>query len=313
MKYVIIQSTYQNNEDLKHLNDMVKENNGKEIILEQRISLDQYNYFIHLKLDLSEVNIITGVYDFDSDCDYFESIKDFIDWYNNVYLPLSKYKIIKHLPHASLNVPEGFIESLNINKLVFEKYNLKMSDVGVNCLFKHIDGIEIIPKYSRLYCDVERFKDKNLEPMEKLGQGYIYNNYYDGYTIKRNLFNKRNFKEEIDEYYDNYHNNFNEVVKNIINEGNEVLILDLHSYSDTLADSLGKTGPYPDICIGIDEGYYNTEILNAIIYEANRRGLSIMINYPYKGSLVPNGCFDGSIDKSKVKSIMIEVNKRVYL
>ena len=41
-------------------------------------------------------------------------------------------------------------------------------------------------------------------------------------------------------------------------------------------------------------------------------GLSVEINYPYSGSLVPNYVFNKKIDK-KVVSIMIEINKRIYL
>ena len=41
-------------------------------------------------------------------------------------------------------------------------------------------------------------------------------------------------------------------------------------------------------------------------------GLTFEINYPYKGSIIPNYVFNNKIDK-KVISIMIEINKGEYL
>ena len=38
-----------------------------------------------------------------------------------------------------------------------------------------------------------------------------------------------------------------------------------------------------------------------------------MINYPYKGSIVPNDIYNNDKYKNRVISIMLEINKRVYL
>ena len=46
-----------------------------------------------------------------------------------------------------------------------------MSDFKVDKLFENIDAEKVKCKYSRLYCDVERFKDDELEEMSKYGQG----------------------------------------------------------------------------------------------------------------------------------------------
>ena len=67
-------------------------------------------------------------------------------------------KVLLHMPHVSLKVPKWFYKGLTISKEEFRKYNLKMADLGVDELFKDLKGIKVSPKYSRMFCDVEKFK-----------------------------------------------------------------------------------------------------------------------------------------------------------
>lgn len=53
-------------------------------------------------------------------------------------------------------------------------------------------------------------------------------------------------------------------------------------------------------------------MVSRIISDVTDKGYSYAINYPYSGSLVPNAIQSGKI-KGKVVSVMIEVNKRIYL
>lgn len=69
-------------------------------------------------------------------------------------------KILLHLPHVSLDVPNYFYKGLIIPRSLFRKYNLEMSDLGVDYLLKDLSGTRIKPPYSRLFCDVERFRDE---------------------------------------------------------------------------------------------------------------------------------------------------------
>lgn len=78
-------------------------------------------------------------------------------------------KILLHMPHVSLKLPKSFYKGLLINKCLLNKYNLLMSDLGIDTLFKDVKAHKIKAKYSRLYCDVEKFKDDNLEIMSKYG------------------------------------------------------------------------------------------------------------------------------------------------
>ena len=216
--------------------------------------------------------------------------------------------ILLHMPHVSLDVPDEFYEGLLISKNKFHKYNLEMTDLGVDELFKGFDYIKVMPKYSRLYCDVERYRDDSKEIMSKYGEGVIYTKLYDG-----TLFHRHNdeYKNKALSYYDEYHKNLDNVTKELLNKDNTLLILDCHSFSDKMASHFYQEN-FPDICIGVEEEYYDQKILDEIINKIKQLGYTYKINYPYKGSLVPN-CIINKEIKGKVVSIMLEINKRIYL
>ena len=69
-------------------------------------------------------------------------------------------KVLLHMPHISLRLPISFYKGLQISKNEINKYNLTMSDVGIDTLFKDVKGYRISPKFSRLYCDVEKYKNE---------------------------------------------------------------------------------------------------------------------------------------------------------
>ena len=82
---------------------------------------------------------------------------------------MNKLKVLLHIPHTSLRLPKIFYKGLLISKEELRKYNLKISDLEVDYLFKDIKGKRIKAKYSRLFCDVEKFKDETQEFMSKYG------------------------------------------------------------------------------------------------------------------------------------------------
>ena len=89
-------------------------------------------------------------------------------------------------------------------------------------------------------------------------------------------------------------------------------MLDCHSFSDKMASYFFKL-PFPDICIGIEKDFFDQRILNLIIKDIQKRGYTYQINYPYQGSLVPNCIYQKKTSYKKVVSIMLEINKRIYL
>lgn len=162
-------------------------------------------------------------------------------------------KIIYHMPHVKLKVPNYFYKGLLISKKEFRQYNLEMTDLGIDELFKDFQGKKVIPKYSRLFCDVERFKDDELEIMSKYGEGVIYTKTYDN-----KLFHQHDnkYKNKVLKYYDKYHRKLDKIAKKMLKHDDTLLIIDCHSFSDKMASHFFKP-PFPDICIGIEEQYFD--------------------------------------------------------
>jgi len=304
--------------DESTLREFVKNESGLEIsCLERILNQDWKKPFDHLYLWLSfdlkkeDILCLHGWLDYTACGNCILRVDEFIKKYKKCKA-MKDVVIIKHIPHASLDFPKEFPDGAMILESK-NKYNLKMTDIGIDYLFKDISGIEIKAPYSRLFCDVEKFKDDSKEEMAKLGQGYIYQKTYDGETIARfGKVNKFDVTKYINNYYDDYHKKFDQIVQNIIKGGKKALILDLHSYSDELALANGNSAPFPDICIGVNEEYCNKEILELVISKIEEKGLTYQINYPYKGSILPNGLLNKKYD-GDVTSIMLEVNKRIYL
>ena len=145
--------------------------------------------------------------------------------------------------------------------------------------------------------------------MSQYGEGLLYTKTYDGI-----LFHKHDeiYRKKVLTYYDTYHQKLDEITKDLLSFDGELLILDCHSFSDKMASYFFKP-PFPDVCIGIEKDFFDQRILNLIIKEIQKRGYTYQINYPYLGSLVPNCIYQKKTSYKKVVSIMLEINKRIYL
>lgn len=122
-------------------------------------------------------------------------------------------QVLLHMPHTKLRLPKIFYKGLLIDKNELYKYNLIMSDVGINELFRGVKAYRIQSKYSRLYCDVEKFKDDNLEVMSKYGQGVVYTHTYN--QIKFHEHDEK-YKRKVFKYYDKYHKKLDRLIKKVI-------------------------------------------------------------------------------------------------
>ena len=214
--------------------------------------------------------------------------------------PNRLHKYIIHIPHASLDTPDSFKKQLIINYDTFIKENKFISDYRID---------EFVPKdianvlkfeYSRMYCDVERYLDDEKEEMSKYGMGVLYTKDSNG-----KVFIKRKGKKEL-EIYKEHHDRLDRMVKNVLDKYDECFIIDLHSFSDEFVSKMFNKGNNPDICIGINSDNCSTKLLEKTVNHFSSYGYSIMINYPYSGSIISN-------KYPEVKSMMIEVNKRIYL
>jgi len=220
-----------------------------------------------------------------------------------------KEKLLIHIPHTSLDVPDFFIEKLLISKKEFAKENFSSADMYLDLLVSDLKMKTIIFPYSRLFCDVERFVDDNKEEMARLGMGVVYTNTVDGKKLIESSSEYKNFI--IENFYIKHHNEFQNEVEKIISKYKECYIIDLHSFSDALVVKLLNSKDNPDVCIGVDEDFKDEKFIKLTVTFFEKAGLKVKINYPYRGSIVPNKFYYAK--DTRVKSIMIEINKRLYL
>jgi N-formylglutamate deformylase len=216
-------------------------------------------------------------------------------------------KLILHIPHSSTNIPslKGYVD----DKTKIQNEIIKLTDWYTNELF-HSDYDEmIITPFSRLFCDVERFEKDEDEIMSKVGMGVLYENFDDGSLLRKVSTTLRS--RIIRDYYWKHHNALLEKVnKQIVNEGS-CLIIDCHSYpSKPLIRDLDQTSTRPNFNIGIDKYHTPQKLVDASITYFEQKGFSIGVDWPYKGTIVPLEHYQKN---KKVNSIMLEVNRELYL
>ena len=215
--------------------------------------------------------------------------------------------ILFHIPHSSLKIPNVYWNICIKNKSYIQKSNLFLCDYLTDKLVPN-KCHKLIFKYSRLFCDVEKFKDGNKEIMAKKGMGVVYTNDCDGIIAIPNYKYKRTV---INSYYDKHHNKLDKIITNILKKHNKCIIVDLHSFSDEMVKKLFNSDNNPDICIGTDDIYTNKKIANFTFEYFKKCGYSVEFNQPYSGTMIPNKYFNKK-DK-RLSSIMLEINKRIYL
>ena len=217
-----------------------------------------------------------------------------------------KSKVLIHVPHASMYIPEEYKKTSLISRQELDEETAFMCDTGlIGLIPPALKENTLIFPYSRLYCDVERFRDGS-EPMDAYGMGYIYTRD----SLGREMFrpDKEHIKE-VDAVYEKHHRCLDERVKKILAEYGECILIDLHSFSDETVDRLFGYRNCPDVCLGTEKDCYSDKLLLSIKSACEALGLSVMMNYPYSGSIVPNAYY-GKKDTGIV-SVMIEINKRI--
>jgi N-formylglutamate amidohydrolase len=202
--------------------------------------------------------------------------------------------MILHIPHSSPKVTED----VHVPYLQ-ESVNL-MTDWYADELFQFPAASRVVFDLSRLVVDVERLPN---DPMEDHGKGRFYSTDVFGYPILRD--------REMDHYgdiYRDYHTWFSGSVHGYLSYFPVVVIVDCHTFNNNPLN-WEAPGKRPDICIGVNGINFPHELVYIVTKSFEKRGLSVAINRPYVGSIVP----EDFIGNNNVYSIMIEVNKSLYL
>ena len=207
-------------------------------------------------------------------------------------------KLLLHIPHSSTSFPtdsrHSFDDLDNEERLLIDYYTDEL--FLPNQASDNIDSL-VFP-FCRLYCDVERLIN---DPLEKEGLGISYSR-----RIGDLPFDMRSFSITFQAFplYVDFHA---EMAKKIVSMSNELLLIDCHSFS-SLPNMLCSNPPDIDICIGYndDETHPIEVALGNIVQYFKSLGYKVGINKPFSNSKTFNV-------PVKYHSVMIEVNKRLYM
>ena len=215
--------------------------------------------------------------------------------------------MILHIPHSSTHFPnkDGFIAS----PFILEQEITRLTDWYTDELFNYPNCNSVKASFSRIFCDVERFEDDTLEEMSKFGMGVLYEY---GDCRDRLRFVSPTLRTSIlTNYYHPYHAQLEKVVANELSNKGSALIIDCHSFPQIpLKTSHHSAGYFPDFGIGTDSFHTPTQLVYHIVNFLQAEGYSIGIDIPYRGCIVPHTYYK---KEARVYSIMIEINRRLYL
>jgi N-formylglutamate deformylase len=219
--------------------------------------------------------------------------------------------ILLHIPHSSTFLPEELIARTHLMHSELKKYAAYMADLYTDELFIDERMTSIIAPISRLYCDVERYRDDDQEPMSHYQMGVVYEATYD---CKPLIDIDETYRDSVLlSYYDKYHAALDDLALSLYQINNSLIVLDCHSFHEAMVvDAGSKRENYPDICIGYSPTTINpieTKLIQQIHNHFEANGYTVAHNVPFSGSLIPNAM----LHLNNVSSVMIEINKRLYL
>src|SRR3990167_5447741 len=154
--------------------------------------------------------------------------------------------MILHIPHSSTRLPEDFTVS---DETDLQQELRRMTDWFTDELFDVDEATKIIFPYSRLYCDVERFREDEDEFMAKKGMGVCYVTNSFGKKLRDVTENEKELIKS--NFYDKHHADFLCSVENELRLNAKALIVDCHSFSNEVLPHEEST-QRPDFCIGVD-------------------------------------------------------------
>lgn len=189
--------------------------------------------------------------------------------------------IVLNIPHSSINgIFDAKFGKWSKSPFFINDVVKTWTDWYADYLFStDNDGIKkVVFPYSRFVCDVEKTKDDEI----------IYTS-FDNYR-------RAISEEERENVLDLWRKHQKELIRSI---NKDTILIDCHSFSSELRNC--------DICIGFNNDWsYDEEAVGIIEAAFKNKGYSIKLNELFDYSITPKTDFE-------YKSVMIEVNKRVYM
>jgi N-formylglutamate deformylase len=224
--------------------------------------------------------------------------------------------LLIHIPHSSNLIPsyDGYLVSPERVHREAEH----MRDKGIIEAFEHVPAEVrknfLVCPWSRVFCDVERFTDR--EPMEAVGMGYYYTHCDDGTPLRDNEQRTRSL---VRNYYNAHHTSLYQMAWQRIVDTGQCIIIDAHSFPDAPFEYEHKMAleskwrgsivkRSPDICIGRTDGSQTPSFLvEHLIKNFDDYGYSYNLDFPFYGSIIPQ---DLNREK-RLFTIMLEINHKI--
>jgi N-formylglutamate amidohydrolase len=209
--------------------------------------------------------------------------------------------IILHIPHASTVLPADVKFLLGAENLAYEVD--AMTDHHTDWLFDLSGAHRCIFPVSRLIVDPERFID---DPMESVGMGVVYTHTAAGEALR--AIPEIDRLALIKTYYHPHHDALTRMVNDCLEQHNQCLIIDCHSFPAQPLPYESDTNR-PDICLGTDSYHTTTELRDCLLKTFEAIGYVVAIDSPFSGTIVPLKHYHKD---QRVESVMIEVNRSLY-
>jgi N-formylglutamate amidohydrolase len=221
-------------------------------------------------------------------------------------------QFVFHVPHASTVVPYQERSLIGLSDEEIKNELRVMTDWFTDELVRDIWPAARRVRFpvSRLILDPERFMDDAQEPMSRIGMGVIYERTSDGRRLRGTLEAAQR-ESVLKKYYEPHHAALTAGVERALMQHGRCLLFDVHSFpSSPLPYEMDQDPERPDICLGTDELHTPTPLLEVARRTFEAEGLRVAVNRPFAGALVPMKFYRKD---ARVSSLMIEVNRRLYM
>ena len=235
--------------------------------------------------------------------------------YEVLYPPpsIARKPLLVHIPHSSTYVPDQYRDGLCLDDRGLDTELLAMTDRFTDQLFGQASSYGatlFVNRVSRLVMDPERFPYDQDEPMSAKGMGAIYTRTSGGEELRTKSFDISDRQALMDDLYWPYSVAFHNLVTEQLDQFGQCLIIDGHSFPCKALPYEDETLVRPDICFGYESFHEPGGLVDTLEDCCRQEGLTPARNEPFSGSYVPVDYFQKD---ARVKSIMIEVNRSLYM
>lgn len=220
--------------------------------------------------------------------------------------------MVIHLPHSSAAIPQARRFAFHLSDADLQAELVQMTDHCTDRLFvpQPAPAVAVVFPVSRLVVDPERFEADESEIMSRKGMGVIYTRTSNGSPLRDDP-SAGEREALLEEYYRPHHARLTAAVAAALAAHDRCLLIDAHSFPSRPLPYEFDQGPdRPDICLGTDVFHTPKRLLESAAAAFRRLGWSVAVDRPFAGTLVPMAYYRKD---QRVFSIMIEVNRRLYL